>query len=175
MNAYTLVGPTKRYPCDFNCFANDGGSIEVVRGNPCQELGRRVLVEPDRQVGASRGQRLDYARRGRAAEWPVPDRQHAAIRPRGTPCLLYRAVDLGERPPRPLEQSGSGWCQLDTPGRSNDERDPKLTLEVADSTRQRRLRHVQTLCGAAEVELLRDGDEVPQLPQFDRYIHSCGY
>src|SRR5206468_285911 len=22
MNAYTLVGPTKRYPCDFNCFAN---------------------------------------------------------------------------------------------------------------------------------------------------------
>ncbi len=22
MNAYTLVGPTKRYPCDFSCFAN---------------------------------------------------------------------------------------------------------------------------------------------------------
>src|SRR6478736_5990442 len=30
MNAYTLVGPTKRYPCDFNCFANASASgVEV--------------------------------------------------------------------------------------------------------------------------------------------------
>src|SRR5258708_38759458 len=42
MNAYTLDGPTKRYPCDFSCFANasacgvdvgrsamDGGSCAV--------------------------------------------------------------------------------------------------------------------------------------------------
>jgi hypothetical protein len=36
------------------------------------------------------------------------------------------------------------------PRRPSEERDPELTLEVADGTRQRRLRHVQTLCGAAE-------------------------
>src|SRR6266849_5856625 len=38
MNAYTLVGPTKRYPCDFNRFANasacgvDVGSSAMERG-----------------------------------------------------------------------------------------------------------------------------------------------
>jgi hypothetical protein len=61
------------------------------------------------------------------------------------------------------------------PRRPNEERDPELTLEVTDSARQRRLRHVQTLCSAAEVQFLRDGDEVPQLTQFNRYIHRCGY
>src|SRR6267143_2677050 len=36
MNAYTLLGPTKRYPCDFNCFANASAcGVEVGRSaNP---------------------------------------------------------------------------------------------------------------------------------------------
>jgi Bacterial regulatory proteins, luxR family len=29
MNAYTLVGPTKRYPCDFNCFANASAQLYI--------------------------------------------------------------------------------------------------------------------------------------------------
>src|SRR6266498_5522348 len=55
MNAYTLVGPTKRYPCDFNCFANAsvcgvdlgrldrpgdlGGSDSWEDAEPCQHSG----------------------------------------------------------------------------------------------------------------------------------------
>src|SRR5713101_10187235 len=43
MNAYTLVGPTKRYPCDFNCLANasDAG-VDV--GRSATERGARVRV-----------------------------------------------------------------------------------------------------------------------------------
>jgi hypothetical protein len=41
--------------------------------------------------------------------------------------------------------------------------------------KQRRLRHLQPLGGAPEVQLLADRDEVAQLSQLDRKIHSRGY
>ena len=43
MNAYTLVGPTKRYPCNFNCFANASASgVDV--GRSARDLGAGVRV-----------------------------------------------------------------------------------------------------------------------------------
>jgi hypothetical protein len=43
MNAYTLVGPTKRYPCDFNCFANASASgVDV--GRSARDRGACVRV-----------------------------------------------------------------------------------------------------------------------------------
>src|ERR1700686_2488837 len=43
MNAYTLVGPTKRYPCDFNCFANAWAPAVVV-GTSARDRGVRARV-----------------------------------------------------------------------------------------------------------------------------------
>jgi hypothetical protein len=44
LNAYTLVGPTKRYPCDFNCFANAPASGVNV-GRSARDRGARVRVD----------------------------------------------------------------------------------------------------------------------------------
>ena len=57
-------------------------------------------------------------------------------------------------------------CHLDVPRRSNKQDHAKLALHVADRTQQRRLRHVQTVRGASEVQVLRDGDEAS--PRRDR-------
>src|SRR5256885_16715462 len=43
MNAYTLVGPTKRYPCDFNCFAN-ASACGVDLGRSAADRGARLRV-----------------------------------------------------------------------------------------------------------------------------------
>src|SRR5437016_6163106 len=43
MNAYTLVGPTKRYPCDFNCFANASACV-VDLGRSATDRGARLRV-----------------------------------------------------------------------------------------------------------------------------------
>src|SRR6476620_8327587 len=43
MNAYTLVGPTKRYPCDLSCFANASAcGVEV--GRSARDRGARLRV-----------------------------------------------------------------------------------------------------------------------------------
>src|SRR2546430_6138400 len=43
MKAYTLVGPTKRYPCDFNCLAN-ASAAGVDAGRSAMDRGARVRV-----------------------------------------------------------------------------------------------------------------------------------
>ena len=48
-------------------------------------------------------------------------------------------------------------------------------LEVPDRPRQRRLRHVQTLGGPPEMQLLGNRYEIPQLAQLNRKIHCRGY
>jgi hypothetical protein len=45
MNAYTLVGPTKRYPCDFNCFAN-ASACGVDLGRSATDRGARWFGSP---------------------------------------------------------------------------------------------------------------------------------
>ena len=94
-----------------------------------------------------------------------------ASRLRRTTRIVDRGVDLRKRPPRTLEQSRPGRCQLDAARRPHEQDQPELALQLADRARQRRLRHVQTLRRAAEVQLLRHGDEVPQLPQLNRDVH----
>src|SRR5437870_5450027 len=43
MKAYTLVGPTKRYPRDFSCLANDSArGVEV--GSSARERGARLRL-----------------------------------------------------------------------------------------------------------------------------------
>jgi len=48
-----------------------------------------------------------------------------------------------------------------------EELDADLVLELADLLAERRLRGSQCRCGGAETQLLRDGDEIPQVPEFD--------
>jgi len=62
-------------------------------------------------------------------------------------------------------------CELYLPTRSLEQSHAELLLELTDLLAERRLRDVQSCCGAAEVKLLRDGHEVlhkAKVDSFDR-------
>lgn len=82
-------------------------------------------------------------------------------------CVGDRAVDLSECSPGALEQDRTRVCQLDTPRRAYEEDESEIAFELANRSRQGRLRHVESLRGTAEVQLFGDGDEVPELPELD--------
>ena len=75
-----------------------------------------------------------------------------------------RRLDLVEDPSRALDQARAGVGHRHAPRRAIDERHAELGLQRADLSRQRRLRHVRTCGGAREVLLLRQRDQVPELP-----------
>ena len=68
--------------------------------------------------------------------------------------------------PRLLEQSPSGNGERDASLGAVEQPDPELEFELADLLADRGLRDMQALCRTAEVQLLRDGDEIPQVPEF---------
>ena len=74
-------------------------------------------------------------------------------------------VDRGEDLAAALEQHLAGGRELDAARGAVEQRLAELGLEAADLLRERRLRDVQPLGGAAEVPLLGDGDEVAQVPE----------
>ena len=57
--------------------------------------------------------------------------------------------------------------ELHLAGRAGEELDPQITLELSNRRAERGLRHVHPFRGAAEIQLLRHGDEVPQVAQLD--------
>ena len=81
-----------------------------------------------------------------------------------------RALELGQNRPRVSQERGAGRRELDPPARPDEQRKPELFLECPDLLAQRGLRDVQAFGSAAEVQLLRDGDEVTQLTK----LHEDG-
>jgi len=74
------------------------------------------------------------------------------------PCIEAREYLAGG-----LEKVASDGGQLDPATRTLEQRDLKLALELHDPLAQRRLRHVETIRRSGEVQLLGDGDEVPEV------------
>ena len=70
--------------------------------------------------------------------------------------------------PRLLEQGGARDGELDAARAAVEELDPELLLESAHLLAYGGLRDVQPIGGAAEVQFLGDGDEVPQMPELNR-------
>ena len=58
------------------------------------------------------------------------------------------------------QKGAAGIGEFDPPARSLEQRYPELLFELADLVAERWLGDVQALGGPAEVELLRDRDEV---------------
>ena len=58
-----------------------------------------------------------------------------------------------------------GRSQFDAAGRSGEELTSSLALQLADLLGEWRLGDVQALRGAAEVQFLGDGTEIPQMAQ----------
>jgi hypothetical protein len=77
-------------------------------------------------------------------------------------------VDVAQQPARALEQRLAGDGELDAARGAAQQLAPHELLERADLAAEGGLGDVQPLCGASEVQLLRDGDEGPQVAQLDR-------
>ena len=70
---------------------------------------------------------------------------------------------LRQRHPRFGEKGAPSVRQLDAAIRPMEEADAEILLEPANLLTERRLRDVQALRGAPEVQLFRDGDEVTEV------------
>ena len=93
------------------------------------------------------------------------------LRPTSSPPTDWVTETASSTPRRmlagPVEQRLAGQRQLDLVRGAPEELDADELLERADLPAQRRLRQVQLLGGAPEVELLGDGDERAQVPELD--------
>jgi hypothetical protein len=77
-------------------------------------------------------------------------------------------VDLAQDGSDAVEQRLAGKRQLHAVGRAAQQLAAEHLLQRADLPAQRRLGDVEAFGRAAEVELLRHGDERAQVPQLDR-------
>ena len=92
-----------------------------------------------------------------------PREQLAAHRQRRRDCL----IDIAEQPPRAVEQGFSGKRQLDAVGGATQELASDELLKASNLPAERRLRDIEPLGRAAEVELFRHGHERPKMVQLD--------
>src|SRR5262249_27819189 len=89
------------------------------------------------------------------------------------PGLRSKRGDFTDRIIAPAKQvarvgkkSLPGGCQLQSRVSSLKQSDTQLFLQVAQLPAHRRLGNAQTRGSAAYVQFFRDGDEIPQMPQF---------
>ena len=76
---------------------------------------------------------------------------------------VLKMVGLSDDIAGHLQQDSTAVRERDLPTRSLEQLHAERPLKPDDLLAQRRLSHVQRLGGAAEVEVLRNCDEVPQL------------
>ena len=111
---------------------------------------------PGRLRSSSVQQRAEHAdgRHRREAESQRAGR--AAVDP---PGHVAGALDEREQPVGLVEEGAPGLGQRDPAVVALEQGHPDRALELLDLPAQRRLRHVEPLGRAAEVQLLGDGDE----------------
>ena len=134
----------------------------------------RSLPTRDRRAAPHLAEHRQDARpRASAASWTcvaveIEVGEHIADRFGRPPHVGDRPIDVSQRPPRALQQDRACRRQLNAPRRPHEQHDAELTLELTNRARQRRLRHVQPIRRPPKVQLLRDRNEITQLPQLDR-------
>src|SRR5208282_2932050 len=78
----------------------------------------------------------------------------------------HDAIGLNEGAARLFQHDAARVGKLDAAARALEQLHPEFVFELADLLAERRLRHMQALRGAAEVQLFSDGDEVAEVSQF---------
>ena len=114
------------------------------------------------------GVRVEQLRQQLAGRAGLRDEDQAGVAGRGEGGAAGAAVggvDRVEGGPALAQQHRSGLGQRDGAAGAFQQRHPEPPFELPDRPRQRRLRDPEPLRGPPEVQLLGDGDEVPQLPR----------
>lgn len=100
----------------------------------------------------------------------------------GSESASFGGINRLECKPSLSQQHRSGGGQRHSAGSAVQQKDSKSSLELLNRSRQRWLRHHQSLCRPSEMQFLGDGDEVAQLTCFhqdivstaDQYEYPCG-
>ena len=132
-----------------------------------QLLDGGALAQLDLDLGAAAAEALHDPgddREQRRADEAHP--QPAGLSGVDAPGGGHRDVELGQHRPGVAQERLAGGGQLDPAAGAVQQPAAELLLEPADLLAQRRLGDVQAGRGAAEVQLLGDGDEVTQLAKF---------
>jgi len=86
------------------------------------------------------------------------------------PLRRFRgALDMEQDRLRLVEEDASRFRQLDPALGPIEKRDPELGLELQDLLAERRLSHAKTQRGPTEMQLLRHGHEISEMPK----LHRC--
>jgi len=80
-------------------------------------------------------------------------------------CEVDDVLQLGNHAPSPFGDFAPQWRQSDPRRASLDKRCLRTLLQLPDLGTEGRLRDVLSLGSPAEVQFLREGDQVTQLPQ----------
>jgi len=102
----------------------------------------------------------------------VPDAQLPDLSTGRAARDLRRALRLSQRQPRFGQERSAHVRQLDPSIRSMEEADAEVTLEATNLLTERRLRDVKALCGAAEVQLFRHGQEIAEVTKLHGWTIS---
>jgi hypothetical protein len=94
----------------------------------------------------------------------------ALLASRCAPGRLEGMVETREHFPGVFEEGPAGVGQLDAARFSAEQLDVELALDHLDLLAQWRLLHAEPFGGARDVLFLRDGDEVPEMPQLHCHI-----
>jgi hypothetical protein len=115
---------------------------------------------------------LDRVEEQRGSNEANPDM--SAFAARGALGRFPHAVRLRERLLGGLQHHAPGIGELDLVAGAPKQFDAEVALHILDALRERRLRHAETLSGAAKVQLFRDRHETTQLAQAEPVgvVHS---
>jgi hypothetical protein len=120
----------------------------------------------DRHVGVAGPERPEHARhQAIGGGRHHAHRERPGLAPRRPPDVLRRLRRPLQDGPRVPEQHPARLGERDAPPGPREQLHPELALELADLLAERRLRDAEPRGGAAEVQLLRDRHEVPQVPE----------
>jgi hypothetical protein len=92
-----------------------------------------------------------------------------------TGCLardVRRPLRLGESQPRFDQEGSAGICQLNSAVCPIEEANAEFPLEATNLLTQWRLRDVQALRGATEVQLFRDSEEIAEMTKLHEWVIS---
>jgi len=102
----------------------------------------------------------------------IRDPQLTAEPTTGLARVSHGDIELRERRARLGEKDLACRRERDLPLSTREELDADLALQLTDLLTERRLSGFEPLRGPAEIQLLGDGDEVPEMAQFDRRLPS---
>src|SRR5262249_15261048 len=142
------------------------GQVDRARPERGEHAGVPHLLGQKRDVRVASAKRpADRRERLEPGAPAEADPQLSDLPRRGTLRVVPRSVKLGQSSAGTVEKRAAGLGEPDLARCPKQELGPELLLELSDRRAQRRLGHVQAIGGAAEVELLRDRDEVAQMPK----------